>query len=106
MPTTRQLAIPIPHEAVAEFCRKWGIRRLSFFGSVTRDDFDPERSDVDVLVEFQPGRTPGWEYYYTIPNELSEIVGRKVDMRTPRELSPNALPCVREDLTEEYVEVR
>ena len=54
MPAARELAIPVPHEQIAEFCRKWGIRKLSFFGSVVRDDFDPERSDVDVLVEFSP----------------------------------------------------
>ncbi|MEA2414282.1 MAG: uncharacterized protein QOI58_939 [Thermoanaerobaculia bacterium] len=54
MPTTRQLAIPIPHEEIAAFCRKWGIKRLSFFGSIVRDDFDPERSDVDALVELRP----------------------------------------------------
>jgi hypothetical protein len=41
MPTVRELAIPIPHEEIAAFCRKWGIRRLSFFGSLVRDDFDP-----------------------------------------------------------------
>ena len=99
-----QIAIVVPHEAVAGFCRKWGIRRLAFFGSATRDDFDPARSDVDVLVEFRPERIPGWEYYYTIPNELSAIVGWKVDMRTPRELSPGALSHIREDLLEEYVE--
>src|ERR1700752_3932568 len=103
MTATRQLAIAIPHEAVADFCRKWGIRKLSFFGSATRDDFDPVRSDIDVLVEFNPERIPGWEYYYTIPNELSSIVGRKVDMRTPRELSPNALSRIGEDLLEEYI---
>src|SRR4051794_41952964 len=51
---SRELAIPIPHEEIAAFCRKWGIKRLSFFGSIVRDDFDPERSDVDVLVELRP----------------------------------------------------
>lgn len=104
MTATRQLAIAIPHEAVAGFCRKWGIRKLSFFGSATRDDFDPARSDVDVLVEFHPERIPGWEYYYTIPNELSSILGWKVDLRTPEELSASALSCAREDLLEEYAE--
>jgi uncharacterized protein len=99
-----QLAIAVPHEAIAGFCRKWGIRRLSFFGSATRGDFDPARSDVDVLVEFRPERIPGWEYYFTIPNELSGIVGRKIDMHTPGELSPGALSNIRPDLLEEYAE--
>jgi predicted nucleotidyltransferase len=56
MHAARELAIPIPHAKIAEFCRQWGIRKLSFFGSVTRDDLDPERSDVDVLVEVDPSR--------------------------------------------------
>lgn len=105
MPQTRQLAIEVPHEKVAEFCRKWGIRKLSFFGSVTREDFDPERSDVDVLVEFRPERYPSWEFYHTIPTELSGVLGGwKVDMRTPPEFSPWAMESVREDLIEEYDE--
>jgi predicted nucleotidyltransferase len=104
MRASRSLAIEVPHERIAEFCRKWGIRKLSFFGSVTREDFDPERSDVDVLVEFHRDRIPGWEYYYDLPMELGEIVGRKIDMRTPAEISPHAMPRVREDLIEEYDE--
>jgi predicted nucleotidyltransferase len=104
MPVSRSLAIPVPHEKIAEFCRKWGIRRLSFFGSVTRDDFDPARSDVDVLVEFR--EIPSWEYYWDMPNELSEIIGWTVDMRTPAEISPRAMPRVLADLIEEYDESR
>ena len=86
MPATRQLAIPIPHEEIAEFCRKWGIRRLAFFGSVVRDDFGPD-SDVDVLVEFRD-RTPGMKFFWDMPNELSQILGgREVDVTTPKGLS-------------------
>ncbi|HYU24984.1 MAG TPA: nucleotidyltransferase domain-containing protein [Thermoanaerobaculia bacterium] len=82
MPTARELAIPIPHEKVAAFCRKWGVRRLAFFGSVVRADFDPERSDVDVLVEFDP-RSPNQPRGLEIvkaENELAAIIGRKVDL--------------------------
>lgn len=87
MPLTRQLAIPIPHEEIAAFCRKWGIKRLAFFGSVVRDDFGPE-SDVDVLVEFHEGRTPSWEFFWDMPNELSAVLGgRRVDLLTPDSLS-------------------
>jgi len=86
MAATRELAIPIPHEAIAAFCRKWGVRRLSFFGSVVRDDFDPERSDVDVLVQFQPGQTPGLAIV-SAEDELAKILGRKVDMLTRAEVS-------------------
>jgi hypothetical protein len=72
-------SIPIPDAAVAEFCRRHGIRKLSFFGSVLRDDFGPD-SDVDVLVEFRPGTIVGWDIV-TIEGELSKLLGgRKVDM--------------------------
>jgi uncharacterized protein len=86
MPTQRDLAIPIPHEEIAAFCRKWGIRKLSFFGSVVRDDFGP-MSDVDVLVEFR-NRTPGLKFFFDVPNDLSQILGgREVDLMTRDSLS-------------------
>jgi predicted nucleotidyltransferase len=70
---------------IAEFCRKHYIRRLALFGSVLRDDFRPD-SDVDVLVEFEPGHTPGLGFI-AAENELSAILGRKVDLNTPSFLS-------------------
>lgn len=72
--------IDVPQAEIAEFCRKHHIRRLSLFGSVVRDDFSPE-SDVDVLVEFEPGRAPGLDFF-TMEAELSKILGRKVDLNT------------------------
>lgn len=78
--------IDIPKEQIADFCRKHGIRKIAFFGSVLRDDFMPE-SDVDVLVEFEPGHTPGLAFF-TMQRELSEILGRKVDLNTAGDLSP------------------
>ena len=78
--------IPIPHEAIARFCRDRGIRRLAFFGSVIREDFTPE-SDVDVLVEFLPGRVPGLITLAGYEIELSDLLGRRVDINTPRMLS-------------------
>lgn len=72
-------AIPIPTEKIADFCRRNGIRKLSLFGSVLRDDFGPD-SDVDVLVEFHPGKVIGWKII-EIEDELSAILGgRKVDL--------------------------
>lgn len=71
---------------LAEFCCKNRIKRLSFFGSVLRDDFGPE-SDVDVLVEFEPGTKVGLRFF-SMEVELSEILGRKVDLNTPGFLSP------------------
>lgn len=78
--------IPVPHEAIARFCRERGIRRLAFFGSVIRDDFTPE-SDVDVLVEFEPGRVPGLFAFVGYQADLSKLLGREVDLRTPGDLS-------------------
>jgi uncharacterized protein len=72
---------------LAEFCRRNHIRRLALFGSAIRDDFTPE-SDVDVLVEFEPGRVPGFIKLAGMEIELSSLLGRKVDMRTAEDLSP------------------
>ena len=77
--------IQISRQKVADFCRRHHIRRLSLFGSVLRDDFGPD-SDVDVLVEFEPGQTPGFAFF-TMEDELSGILGRKVDLNTPMFLS-------------------
>lgn len=78
--------IEIPREKLAEFCRRNHIRKLSLFGSILRDDFGPE-SDVDFLVEFEPGQTPGLFGIAGMEIELSEMIGRKVDLRTPEDLS-------------------
>lgn len=78
--------ITIDHEKVAEFCRRHAIRKLALFGSVLRDDFRPE-SDVDVLVEFELGATPGLIRLAGMEIELTEMLGRKADLRTPAELS-------------------
>ncbi len=76
---TANLPIAIDSEKLAAFCRGRGIRRLSLFGSVLRDDFDPVRSDVDVLVEFQSERVPGWDFF-TWDEDLARIFGHKVDL--------------------------
>ena len=78
--------IPIDRKKIADFCRKHHIRRLAFFGSVLRDDFRPD-SDVDVLVEFEPGCVPGLAFF-AMEQELSEILGRRVDLNTPQFVSP------------------
>jgi len=74
--------IQIPKERIAEFCRRHRIRNLSLFGSVLRDDFKPG-SDVDILVEFEPGTRVGLIRLTGIEFELSEILGHKVDLNTP-----------------------
>jgi predicted nucleotidyltransferase len=77
--------IQISKDQVAAFCRRNSIRRLAFFGSVLRDDFTAE-SDVDVLVEFEPGTRLGLRFF-TLEQELSELLARKVDLNTPGFLS-------------------
>lgn len=77
--------IEIPEEKLAEFCRRYHIHRLSFFGSFLRSDFKPE-SDIDILVEFEPGYTPGLAFF-AMEEELSEALGHKVDLNTPQFLS-------------------
>lgn len=76
-----------PRERIADFCRRHHIRKLSLFGSVLRKDFRPE-SDIDVLVEFLPGHVPGYFRLFDLEEELSNLFGgRKVDLRTPEDLS-------------------
>lgn len=84
--------IDIDREKIAEVCRRHRVKKLSLFGSVLRDDFDPETSDVDVLVEFQPGARMGYFGIGRMIVELREMLGRDVDLRTPDELSR----CFRE----------
>lgn len=79
------LQIDVDSARLREFCARHHIRKLSFFGSVIRDDFTPQ-SDVDVLVEFEPGHTPGFGFF-TVEEELSKIIGRRVDLNTPGSLS-------------------
>ena len=64
------------------YCQAHAISRLRLFGSAVRGDFDPQRRDVDLLVEYEPGRHPGLEHF-RIAEELSELFGRKVDLNTP-----------------------
>jgi len=78
-------SLHIPYETVRDFCRRHHIRKLSIFGSALRPDFRPD-SDVDVLVEFEPGHTPGLDFF-DMEIELSELLGRKVDLNTTGFLS-------------------
>jgi len=79
------LHISIDQGEIAEFCRRHHIRRLAFFGSVLRDDFRPD-SDVDVLVEFEPGYRLGLFELIRMQQEFSEMIGREADFRTPEDL--------------------
>ena len=77
----------IVKDSIADFCRRHYIRRLAIFGSALRDDFGPE-SDVDVLVDFIVGHTPGFFGLFDMEEQLSFLLGgHKIDMRTPQDLS-------------------
>lgn len=81
-------SLRVPKQRLAEFCRANGIKRLALFGSALREDFGPE-SDIDLLVEFHPDRIPGFLGLAGMEIELSKLFeGRKIDLRTPAELSP------------------
>lgn len=98
----KDLPIVLPEEAISEFCRKHGIRRLALFGSILRDDFVPA-SDVDFLVEFLPDRVPGLIRLSSMERELSALVQRKADLRTEDELSRYFLEEVLREAAPIYV---
>jgi len=79
--------IPIQLDAIAEFCRQYKVRKLSLFGSVLRDDFDPERSDVDVLIEFEAGADQSLFVFVGMQDDLAKLFGRPVHVLTPGCLS-------------------
>ena len=92
--------IKVSEEGIARFCRRHHIRKLAFFGSVLRPDFGPD-SDVDVLVEFEPGRTPGLAFI-RIENELSAVLGRQVDLVTFKALNRRIRDRVLADAQVQY----
>ncbi|MDE2667722.1 MAG: nucleotidyltransferase family protein [Acidobacteriota bacterium] len=73
--------IDIPPDTISAFCKRWGVKESSLFGSVLCDDFGPD-SDVDVLVRFESERTPGLLGIIRMERELSELFGRQVDLVT------------------------
>jgi len=99
-----ELRLSIHREKIAVFCQNHHIRKLAFFGSVLREDFQPE-SDVDVLVEFVPGTTVVFFKLYDLEEELSRILGgRKVDMNTPKSLSKYFRDKVLAEAEVQYVQ--
>jgi predicted nucleotidyltransferase len=90
------LPILFDRDRVARFCRDRGIVRLSVFGSVLRDDFDPARSDIDVLADFKPDATRGIGFrFFGYGDELAEILGQKIDFCS--RLDPRLEPTVRRE---------
>ncbi len=97
------LPIQIPYNQLAEFCQRHHICKLALFGSVLREDFTPE-SDVDWLVEFEPGQVPGYIRLAGMESELSEMIGRRADLRTPNELSHYFRQDVLDSAVVQYVQ--
>ena len=93
--------IAIDRERIAGLCRRHHIRRLALFGSVLRDDFG-SGSDVDVLVEFEPGHVPGFRFV-DIQDELSALLGRTVDLHTPGSISRYFRERVVREAQDQYV---
>lgn len=94
--------IPLDSDALAAFCRAHGIRKLAFFGSVLREDFRPD-SDVDVLVEFEPGVAVGFIRLAAIEEELSALLGgRRVDILNPKFLNRRLRRHVLESAEVQY----
>ncbi len=91
----------IPTGEIAEFCRRNRVRRMALFRSVIRDDFTPQ-SDVDVLVEFEPGYAAGF-VFFQMRRELTAMLGREVDMHTAASLSPYFRQEVLDEAEEIYV---
>jgi predicted nucleotidyltransferase len=79
--------IEIPGDRLDELCRRRNIRWMALFGSVLRDDFRPE-SDIDVLIEFEPGHRYTYFTLAQIERELSDVLGRTVDLHIPKDLHP------------------
>jgi predicted nucleotidyltransferase len=79
--------LSLPIEAIAALCRRYGVHRLALFGSALRGELRPD-SDIDLLVEFEHGKTPGLRFF-TLQDELSELIGRPVDLNTVGFLSPD-----------------
>jgi predicted nucleotidyltransferase len=96
--------IELPIEQIQKFCSRWHIVKLSLFGSVLRDDFCPD-SDIDVLVEFQPGHTPGFLKLHRIQEEFSSLLGnRPIDLMTPKSLNHRICDRILAEAEVYYVE--
>jgi predicted nucleotidyltransferase len=97
-----KIKVSIPPKKLARLCRRYHIRKLAFFGSVLRDDFTPD-SDVDILVEFEEGHTPGLGFI-DIQDDLSRLMdGREVDLVTPKFLNHRIRKRVLKEAQVAYV---
>ncbi len=96
-----KIAIDIPIEKIKKFCHKWRIKEFSFFGSVLRDDFDLNKSDIDILVTFFPDASWGWDIV-TMRDELEEIFQRKVDFVEKEAIEKSKNPYRKKEILDSY----
>jgi predicted nucleotidyltransferase len=101
---TNRIKVELPQDKIADFCRHYHIRRLALFGSALRAELRLD-SDLDVLVEFESGHTPGLAFF-GMEQELTELLGRKVDLNTPQFLSPYFRDTVLAEAETQYVAPR
>ena len=99
-----QAKLHIPKQELAQFCRKYGLRKLSLYGSVLRNDFRSD-SDIDVLVEFEPGQTIGLRII-DMEAELARLLGgrHKVDIVSAKYLNPRLRERILESAEVQYAE--
>jgi predicted nucleotidyltransferase len=97
-----KLPIDFQRDQVEDFCRRNGIRRLSLFGSVLREDFSPD-SDIDLLVEFEPEKRIGLMGMVDLERQFSDLLGRKVDLNTAEDLSRYFVDQVLQEARRIYV---
>ncbi len=98
MSQTLQLGdLALDASSLVEICRRYGVKELSLFGSAARDQMGPE-SDIDIMVEFEPGVRIGLIKFESLADELRSIAGREVDLVTKRGLKPWVRPSVLKDV--------
>ena len=97
-------SVALPTQQIESLCRKYHIRRLALFGSVVREDFGPQ-SEIDVLVDFEPGYVPGFDFFL-IEAELGRLLGRRVDLQTRGFLGPEICAAVVSEAMPVYEQTR
>jgi predicted nucleotidyltransferase len=78
--------VNLDREAIARVCERYGVERLRLFGSALTDKFDPDRSDIDLLVDFREGTRRTFRAFFSLRDELEEVIGRPVDLVQARHI--------------------
>lgn len=93
--------IKIPKDQIELFCKKWQVKELALFGSVLRNDFNPQTSDIDVLISFMPNENWGWEIV-AMKEELEKIFSRKVDLIEKTAVEKSRNPIRKSEILNSY----